>query len=180
MIKKLSYFTYESLPVYTMVTSLVLDGNVLQFFLVNPTFAITDQNHMMAFSKFAKAKFALQLRLSAEIDQSDETLKIKRWASLGLTYEELSQLLYPDLLPGQEFAICNSINYVFEQNTNKNNCLESLFIENVDQDKQMTYIINADQHGQMKKQIEKSLTWIAGWHHPKQFIKQLEVQKPIN
>lgn len=50
MIKKLSYFTYESLPVYTMATSLVLDNNVLQFFLVNvinknelePTFAITD------------------------------------------------------------------------------------------------------------------------------------------
>ncbi|CAD8091718.1 unnamed protein product [Paramecium primaurelia] len=178
MIKKLSYFTYESLPVYTMVTSLVLDGNVLQFYLVNPTFAITDQNHMMAFSKFSKAKFALQLRLSAEIDQSDDTLKIKRWTSFGLTYEELSQLLYPNLLPGQEFALQYKQKQLFGKLYDK--YFKLVFIENVDQDKQMTYIINTDQHGQLRKQIEKSLTWIAGWHHPKQFIKQLEVQKPIN
>ncbi|CAK60102.1 unnamed protein product (macronuclear) [Paramecium tetraurelia] len=175
MIKKFSYFTYESLPVYTMVTSLVLDSNVMQFFLVNPTFAISDENSMMSFSKYSKTKFALQLRLSAEIEQINDTLQIKRWTTFGMNYEELSKLLYPDLLPEQEFVLCRLIDYAFIQKINKNNYLE-IFKENIDQENQQTYIINMDQHGQLRKQIEKSLTWVAGWHHPKQFMKKQEVQ----
>ncbi|CAD8203731.1 unnamed protein product [Paramecium octaurelia] len=175
MIKKFSYFTYESLPVYTMVTSFVLDSNVMQFFLVNPTFAISDENTMMSFSKYSKTKFALQLRLSAEIEQIDDTLQIKRWATFGMNYEELSKLLYPDLLPEQEFVIQNQQKQLFGKLYDRH--FEIVFKENLDQENQLTYIINTDQHGQLRKQIEKSLTWVAGWHHPKQFIKQQEGQR---
>lgn len=44
----------------------------------------------MAFSKFSKVKYALQLRLSVEIENSDEILKIKRWANFGFTYDDLA------------------------------------------------------------------------------------------
>ncbi|CAD8097400.1 unnamed protein product [Paramecium primaurelia] len=173
MIKKFSYFTYESLPVYTMVTSLVLDNSVLQFYLVNPTFAITDQNSMMSFSKYSKTKFALQLRLSTEIEQIDDSLKIKRWGSFGMNYEELSQLLYPNLLPGQQFALQNQQKQLLGKLYDSH--FKLIFKENPDQENQLTYIINPEQHGQLRKQIEKSLTWIAGWHHPKQFLKHLDL-----
>jgi hypothetical protein len=44
----------------------------------------------MAFSKFSKVKYALQLRMSVEIENSEDILKIKRWANFGFTYDEIA------------------------------------------------------------------------------------------
>lgn len=53
----------------------------------------------MAFSKFARVKYVVQMRMAVELEANEETLKIHRWANFGFTYDELASLIYLDLMP---------------------------------------------------------------------------------